>query len=136
MAPWRNGRIERFFGTFKRKIRAWIAEGGNVEKLYQELDVFRCWYNHIRPHQNLDGLTPGEAREGHQEPKSRGQPRFSRSGMASSPASSDCPAAGDDSGARRASKGEACPSAAKVRFVAYPPEEMSEKLMLDYLRGS
>jgi putative transposase len=76
MAPWQNGRIERFFGTFKRKIRAWIAEGGNVEKLYQELDVFRCWYNHIRPHQNLDGLTPGEAWEGHQEPKSRGQPRF------------------------------------------------------------
>jgi putative transposase len=76
MAPWQNGRIERLFGTFKRKIRAWIAEGGNVEKLYQELDVFRCWYNHIRPHQNLDGLTPGEAWDGLEEPKSRGQPRF------------------------------------------------------------
>jgi putative transposase len=76
MAPWQNGRIERFFGTFKRKIRAWIAEGGNVEKLYQELDVFRCWYNHVRPHQNLDGLTPAEAWDGLEKPKSRGQPRF------------------------------------------------------------
>jgi hypothetical protein len=76
MAPWQNGRIERFFGTFKNRIRSWIAEGGNVEKLYQELDVFRYWYNHIRPHQNLDGFTPGEAWDGHEEPKSRGQPRF------------------------------------------------------------
>jgi putative transposase len=76
MAPWQNGRIERFFGTFKRKIRAWIAEGGNVEKLYQELDVYRCWYNHIRPHQNLDGLTPAEAWDGLDEPRSNGQPRF------------------------------------------------------------
>lgn len=76
MAPWQNGRIERFFGTFKRKIRAWIAEGGDVEKLYQEIDVFRCWYNHARPHQNLDGLTPAEAWDGLEKPKGRGQPRF------------------------------------------------------------
>ena len=25
---------------------------------------FRCWYNHVRPHQNLAGLTPAEAWRG------------------------------------------------------------------------
>ena len=76
MAPWQNGRMERFFGTFKERIREWIAAGGDTEKLYQELDVFRCWYNHIRPHQGIDGLTPGEAWDGLEEPRSRGQPEL------------------------------------------------------------
>ena len=76
MAPWQNGRMERFFGTFKERIREWIAAGGDTEKLYQELDVFRCWYNHIRPHQGIDGLTPGEAWDGLKEPRIRGQPEF------------------------------------------------------------
>ena len=74
MAPWQNGRIERFFGTFKERLRAWVADGGDVENLYQELDGFRCWYNHVRPHQSLDGLTPGEAWDGLKEPRSRGKP--------------------------------------------------------------
>ncbi len=29
--------------------------------LQPELDVFRAWYNHARPHQNLDGRTPAMA---------------------------------------------------------------------------
>lgn len=60
-APWQNGRIERFFGTFKRALQA----GGKLvadEPVGQaELAEFCVWYNHVRPHQNLDGLTPAEA---------------------------------------------------------------------------
>jgi transposase InsO family protein len=26
-APWQNGRIERFFGTFKERFRIWLAQG-------------------------------------------------------------------------------------------------------------
>jgi putative transposase len=36
-----------------------------TEILQQELTLFRFWYNHIRPHQNLNGLTPAEVWQGH-----------------------------------------------------------------------
>ncbi|WDE07032.1 transposase family protein [Thalassomonas viridans] len=57
-SPWENGRIERFFGTFKNKIRQLDLSG--FSSLQHELDRFRFWYNHIRPHQNLAGYTPME----------------------------------------------------------------------------
>lgn len=71
--PWQNGRIERFFGTLKRKIGQRCAAGS--ADLQSDLNVFRYWYNHIhiRPHQALYGaihcrgrtvqlsLTPAEA---------------------------------------------------------------------------
>jgi putative transposase len=57
--PWQNGRIERFFGTLKRKLSQWSAE--NREQLENSLHVFRLWYNHVRPHQHLQGMTPAEA---------------------------------------------------------------------------
>ncbi|MDP2142566.1 MAG: integrase core domain-containing protein [Gallionella sp.] len=60
--PWQNGRIERLFGTLKDKLDQWIVAG--IEQLNRDLDTFRYWYNHIRPHQNLDGRTPAEARNG------------------------------------------------------------------------
>ena len=57
-APWQNGRVERFFKTFKDLARLWAlppdAEPQN------DLDIFRFWYNHVRPHQHLDGLTPAQ----------------------------------------------------------------------------
>jgi putative transposase len=57
--PWQNGRIERFFGTFKRHIdKIQLIDG---EDLRIKLIEFRCWYNHARPHQHLDGRTPAEA---------------------------------------------------------------------------
>ena len=34
------------------------------EQLNRDLQTFRYWYNHIRPHQNLDGKTPAEAWRG------------------------------------------------------------------------
>lgn len=69
--PWQNGRIERFFGTLKRKIGQ--RRAASSAELQSDLNVFRCWYNHIRPHQALESaircgartlrlsLTPAEA---------------------------------------------------------------------------
>ena len=57
--PWQNGRIERFFGTLKEKLdRIAIADR---DDLHCKLVAFRCWYNHVRPHQHLHGRTPAEA---------------------------------------------------------------------------
>ena len=56
--PWQNGRIERLFGTLKAKAKGLLFhEGGLPEHLAQ----FQFWYNHVRPHQHLDGRTPFEA---------------------------------------------------------------------------
>ncbi|MDO8311443.1 MAG: integrase core domain-containing protein [Sideroxyarcus sp.] len=57
--PWQNGRIERLFGTLKEKLDKWIVTG--IEQLNTDLTTFVHWYNHVRPHQNLDGRTPAEA---------------------------------------------------------------------------
>jgi transposase InsO family protein len=74
--PWQNGRIERLFGTLKEKLdqriyspRPQAGEGLGervdvCEQLNIDLGVFRYWYNHVRPHQNLDGKTPAEAWRG------------------------------------------------------------------------
>ena len=63
--PWQNGRIERFFGTLKQKLdRITIADR---DDLCCKLIEFRCWYNHIRPHQHLHGHTPAEAWVGHKK---------------------------------------------------------------------
>jgi len=60
--PWQNGRIERLFGTLKQVLDCWIVAG--IAQLNRDLDTFRYWYNHIRPHQNLDGRTPAEVWSG------------------------------------------------------------------------
>ncbi|MGQ0709931.1 MAG: IS3 family transposase [Rhodoferax sp.] len=49
-APWCNGRMERLFGTLK--------------PLQAALEEFTLFYNHARPHQNLDGLTPAQVWNG------------------------------------------------------------------------
>jgi putative transposase len=59
-APWQNERIERLFGTFKKTFRKFLATSGMPPELPPVLDIFRFWYNHVRPHQHLDGRTPGE----------------------------------------------------------------------------
>jgi len=58
-SPWQNGKMERFFGIFKQKARGLVFN--TVEELNHHLMPFRFWYNHIRPHGYLDGLTPFEA---------------------------------------------------------------------------
>jgi transposase InsO family protein len=60
--PWQNGRIERLFGTLKQKLDQWQVP--DFAQLSRDLDTFRHWYNHIRPHQNLDGKTPAETWNG------------------------------------------------------------------------
>ncbi|MFV3414830.1 integrase core domain-containing protein [Pseudomonas nitroreducens] len=57
--PWQNGRIERLFGTLKRKLDQWRV--ANDEQLQAALRIFSFWYNAVRPHQNLKGQTPLEA---------------------------------------------------------------------------
>ena len=59
--PWQNGRIERLFGTLKAKLdRIRIVDANDLRC---KLIEFRAWYNHVRPHQHLDGRTPAEAWE-------------------------------------------------------------------------
>lgn len=60
--PWQNGRIERLFGTLKQVLDQWLVPG--IDQLNRDLDTFRNWYNHIRPHQNLNGRTPAETWNG------------------------------------------------------------------------
>lgn len=57
--PWQNGRVERFFGTLKAKLDQWAVD--SLAELNAALGQYRLWYNHIRPHQALDGRTPAEA---------------------------------------------------------------------------
>lgn len=60
--PWMNGRIERLFGTLKEKLNQLkVADAGTLIHLMMD---FRFWYNQVRPHQNLAGLTPHEAWHG------------------------------------------------------------------------
>ena len=56
--PWQNGRIERFFGTFKRALKQIVLR--DRPDLATKLIEFRAWYNHARPHQHLCGHTPAE----------------------------------------------------------------------------
>jgi len=60
--PWQNGRIERFFGTLKKRLNHW--EVGSINQLNLALCEFRFWYNHVRPHQYLDDQTPAETWSG------------------------------------------------------------------------
>lgn len=57
--PWQNGRVERFFGTLKTSLDQLVMT--SFDALNTALCEFRFFYNHVRPHQNLDGATPAEA---------------------------------------------------------------------------
>ena len=61
-APWRNGRIERLFGTLKPLLPQLVIP--TKAALQAALEEFTLFYNHARPHQNLDGLTPAQAWNG------------------------------------------------------------------------
>ena len=61
--PWHNGRIERLFGTLKGRLRCTHIADASVLDAW--LAAFECWYNRLRPHQNLHGWTPMEAWQGY-----------------------------------------------------------------------
>jgi transposase InsO family protein len=56
---WQNGRMERFFGTLK-PVLAKLSLPSPLA-LQAALDEFALYYNHVRPHQGLGGLTPAQA---------------------------------------------------------------------------
>ena len=70
--PWMNGRIERLFGTLKRHLDLIAVTGG--DDLAAKVCAFRLWYNHVRPHQHLRGLTPADAWTG--RPRAHGTPKW------------------------------------------------------------
>jgi transposase InsO family protein len=57
--PQTCGKIERFWQTLKKWLRARPA-AGSVEELNDLLAQFRDFYNHHRPHRALRGATPAE----------------------------------------------------------------------------
>ena len=62
-SPWQNGRIERFFGALKPKLRQLLKRQciQNRGELQRALNVFSLWYNRIRPHQALGVTVAGLA---------------------------------------------------------------------------
>ena len=61
-SPWQNGRMERLFGTLKPVLRK-LSLPSPIE-LQSVLDEFALFYNHVRPHQGLGGLTPQQTWRG------------------------------------------------------------------------
>ena len=57
-SPWQNGRIERLFGTLEPVLRELHISG--KEQLQNVFDEFKLFYNHARPHQNLNNRTPAQ----------------------------------------------------------------------------
>jgi putative transposase len=56
--PWQNGRVERFIGTVKRELQQAVVTSD--KGFDTKLTSIRQWYNHDRPHDHLQGRTPGE----------------------------------------------------------------------------
>jgi len=70
-----NGKIERFFRTFKfwarRKLFAWLATRSAIARSMQrKCEVFREWYN-LWVNQGIGGRTPNDVYEGKRRPKRR-----------------------------------------------------------------
>ncbi|MCE5325568.1 MAG: integrase core domain-containing protein [Planctomycetaceae bacterium] len=63
-----NGKIERFFRTFKLWLRAALLPI-NPRGVQKRLDRFATWYNGCRGHQALKGRTPDEAWQKKRLPK-------------------------------------------------------------------
>ena len=62
-APYLNGKIERAFRTFRIWWRL-VLTGLTQQEVQRRLDDFGNWYNELRPHSSLQGLTPREAWDG------------------------------------------------------------------------
>ena len=60
-SPWQNGRIERFFRTFKEAARQVQIP---KSEMTAALETFRNFYNNVRTRSSLAGKTPAEAWSG------------------------------------------------------------------------
>jgi hypothetical protein len=58
--PFTNGKIERFFRTFKLWQRR-VLLGLKADTIQHRLDIYRDWYNTQRPMPALGGWTPDQA---------------------------------------------------------------------------
>jgi transposase InsO family protein len=65
--PTFNGKIERLFRTARQWLRFTLLPVG-PRPLKRRLNIFRDWYNTIRPHSALGQLTPEEAWQGNEPP--------------------------------------------------------------------
>ena len=72
-SPWQNGRMERLFGTLKPVPRQ-LRISGKVQ-LQNALDEFRVFYNHCRPHLNLNNETPAQVWHQQANKSKRKQPK-------------------------------------------------------------
>ncbi|MCF6245663.1 MAG: integrase core domain-containing protein [Sulfurovum sp.] len=68
-SPWQNGKIERLFGTMKQSLKDLVFP--TTQSLAEALQEFRLFYNHIRPHQNLDYNTPANDWDNKAKPTSK-----------------------------------------------------------------
>ena len=56
--PQLNGKVERFNQTLKRCVRGRLKDGMSIQAIQRVIDEFLDWYNQVRPHTSLNGLTP------------------------------------------------------------------------------
>jgi len=58
----RNARVERLHGTVREREKV-MRSLKRKESGQELLDAYRAWYNYVRPHMGLGGLTPAQAAE-------------------------------------------------------------------------
>jgi transposase InsO family protein len=54
-----NNILERLNGTFRERTKVMRSLNGDLTAA-QFLDGMRLYYNYIRPHQGIDGMTPAQ----------------------------------------------------------------------------
>lgn len=61
--PQTNGKVERFHQTLKKWLRT-QPRARTLQQLQRQLDIFRDYYNNVRPHRALGRRTPTQAYNG------------------------------------------------------------------------
>ena len=63
--PAHNGKVERFNQTLLRFVRSADLAGKDLETINTKIQGFIDFYNQVRPHTSLNGLTPAQAFQKH-----------------------------------------------------------------------